>query len=276
LKNIESTLQTNDGLQLFVREWHPEIEPLAIVCLLHGKGEHSGRYPNLASALNNTGYILLTFDLRGHGKSQGKRGHAPSYKSLMDDISKILDLASSRYPKLPCFLYGHSMGGNLVINYVLRCKPKLAGVIATGPWLKLSFRIPLWKIIIGKIMYNILPSFAMTNTMTNQYLSRDSKVIRAYNKDPLVHNRISVRLAVDIIYNGEWALEHADKFSLPLLIMHGGADCLTSPEASRKFSENVASDCTYKLWEGLYHEIHNEPEQKEVFEFLIKWIKKHH
>lgn len=275
MKHIEFELQTSDGLKLYAQEWHPVSDPSAVVCLVHGKGEHSGRYSNVVSALTKAGYILLAFDIRGHGKSDGRRGHSSSYETVMDDISILLNEASNRFPELSCFLYGHSMGGNLVINYVLRRKPQLAGVIVTGPWLQLSFKPSACQLLLGKIMYTIIPFLSMTGKKDNQALSRNSEVVLTFEKDPLSHDKISVRLALDVINSGKWALEHAAEFSLPLLIMHGSADRKTSPEASRDFSEHISGNCTYKLWEGLYHEIHNEPEQQEVFDFLIKWLKKH-
>ncbi len=276
MKHIEFKLQTADSLQLFAREWLPESEALAVVCLIHGKGEHSGRYLHTASTLTMAGYIVLTYDLRGHGKSQGKRGHSPSYKALMDDISLILNEAGNRFPNLPHFLYGHSLGGNLVLNYVLRRRHRLNGVIATSPWLSLASEPPRWKLVISSLLYNLLPSFSMTGDMDNQSLSRDSEVVNAYENDPLVHDRISVRLALDIIHSGAWVLEHASGFSIPLLIMNGSADRLISTESCSKFADSISGDCTYKPWEGLFHEIHNEPEKQEVFDFMIKWLKNHH
>ena len=132
MKHIEFKLETADNLELFARKWLPDSEALAVICLIHGKGEHSGRYLNAASTLTDAGYILLTFDLRGHGKSQGRRGFSPSYEALMDDISLLLNEAVNRFPNLPHFLYGHSLGGNLVLNYALRRKCRLSGVIASS------------------------------------------------------------------------------------------------------------------------------------------------
>ena len=275
MKHNEFKFQAADKLQIYAQEWKPDSESAAVICLIHGKGEHSGRYSHLASVLTGAGYTLLAFDLRGHGKSQGKRGHSASYEVLMCDIAYFLKEATSRFTNLPLFLYGHSMGGNLALNYVIRRQVKLAGVIATSPWLSLAFKCSAWKSITAKILYKLFPSFAVCDNIDNKYLSRDPKVVSAYENDPLVHDKISVRLALDIIESGKWALENAGRLSLPLLLMHGTSDFMTSPEASRNFINRVSCDCTYKFWEGLYHEIHNEPEQKEVFEFMLQWLKAH-
>ena len=122
MQHIEFTQQTPDGVQFYFQGWQPETPPKAVVCLVHGLGEHSGRYAHVAAALNDAGYALLGFDLRGHGKSGGPRGHTPSYDTLMDDIGRLLAEAAQRYPGQPQFLYGHSLGGNLVLNYALRRK----------------------------------------------------------------------------------------------------------------------------------------------------------
>ena len=269
----EFTWQAEDGLQLFAQDWRPESEPHAVVCLVHGIGEHSGRYEHLAKFLNQAGYALSAFDLRGHGKSQGQRGHAKTYGVLLDDISRFLAENVKRFPNLSFFLYGHSFGGALVLNYVLRCHPQIAGVIATGPSLRTAFKPPAWKLILGRIMARLLPTFSLSNGIDIQGLSRDKNIVRAYASDPLVHDRISARLGIDMIQNGLWAGEHAEEFPLPLLLMHGSRDHITSVQASREFAAKAGDCCTLKIWDDLYHEIHNEPEQGEVFAYLLDWLK---
>lgn len=275
-KHFEFKWQTPDGLQLFVQGWQPETKPQAVVCLVHGLGEHSGRYVHLATFLTQAGYAMLAFDQRGHGKSQGQRGHTPSYKALLDDIAHLMDEAAQRFPNRPYFLYGHSLGGNLVLNYGLhhRC-PQLAGMIATSPWLRLAFEPPVLKVTLGRIMNRLWPTFSQANGLDPQDLSHNPEVVRGYENDPLVHDRISARLFMSVYQAGRWALEHAAEFALPLLLIQGSADRLVSIEASRNFANHVSGDCTFKLWEGLYHEIHNEPEQQDVFSFLITWLEAH-
>ena len=262
-------------MRLFTQGWQPEAEIQAVVCLVHGLGDHSGRYVNVGEALRGAGYVLLSFDLRGHGKSQGQRGHTPSYEALMDDIARFLDEAASRFPNLPCFLYGQSLGGNLVLNYGLRRRPQLAGVIATGPHLGLAFKPPFWKVTLCQIMSNPWPAFSVTTELDTKEFCHDPGVVQAHENDPLVHNRISARMFISVHQAAQWALQHAAEFPLPLLLMHGGADQLTSAGASRRFAEQVPGDCTFKLWEGLYHEIHSEPTKQDVFDFLISWLQAH-
>ena len=132
MKHFESNWRSKDGLSFYVQGWEPEKKPKAVVALIHGLGEHIGRYKHVGEALNNAGYVLIGFDLRGHGKSGGVRGHVPSYKAVMDDIADFMALVEKRYPGLPHFLYGHSMGGNEVINFCLRRKPEVARGITNG------------------------------------------------------------------------------------------------------------------------------------------------
>lgn len=274
MKRTEFKFKTFDGLQLFGQSWQPEDQSRAVVCLIHGLGEHNGRYVHVADSLTQAGYTLISFDLRGHGKSEGPRGHTPSYEALMRDISSLLEIVNKQFPQLSSFLYGHSLGGNLVLNYVLRRQPQFKGVIVTGPWLRLAFEPPAFKIALGKITNQLCPAFSQKSGLDTKVLSHNPEVVHAYENDPLVHDHISARMFISIYQAGKWALEHASEFSLPLLLMHGGEDKIISVEASREFVNRITKKCTLKIWDGLYHEIHNEPEKEEVFKFLIDWLDK--
>ena len=275
MKISEWTWKSFDGLDMYGRGWIPQGQPKAVIVLVHGHGEHVGRYEHVAAALVEKGYALFGFDLRGHGKSGGPRGHTPSYDALMDDISAFFKQVDERYANLPRFLYGHSLGGNLVLNYALRRKPDLHGVIATGPWLELAFQPPAAQVRLGRLMNGIAPGFTQHSKLDTAGLSHDQTVVSAYQNDPLVHDKISARLFVAIYESGLWALEHAAEFPLPLLLMHGAADPITSAKASREFAERAGDKVTLKVWDGLYHEIHNEPEKAQVFKVMLDWLEKH-
>jgi alpha-beta hydrolase superfamily lysophospholipase len=192
----------------------------------------------------------------------------------MDDIATLLDVAGQHFPDQPRFLYGHSMGGNLALNYVLRRKPQVTGVVTTAPWLRLVSPPPAAQLHTLRLLDSVWPALALSNRLDPLTLSRDPAVVQAYRADPLVHDRISVRMFMSIYQAGGWALAQAANFSLPLLLIHGDADRLTSPEASRQFAAQVSGLCTFKLWEGLYHEPHQEPEKGEVIGFIMKWLDK--
>jgi alpha-beta hydrolase superfamily lysophospholipase len=275
MSHIAFTKSSPDNLAFYFQGWQPDAPPAAAICLVHGLGEHTGRYMHVAAALNAAGYAVLGFDLRGHGKSGGLRGHTPAYDTLMDDIGRLLDEAAARYPVGPRFLYGHSLGGNLVLNYALRRKPAIAGVVSTSPGLRVATPPPAAQIALAKVMNRIYPAMQMPNGLALDNLARDPEVIRAYTSDPLVHNKISVRLALEMLGAGEWALAHAAEFPVPLLLVHGSADRLTSAAASQEFAARVRSDCTLKIWDGFYHETHNEPEKADVIGFMVEWLGKH-
>ena len=267
----EFELRSTDGLTLKGRDWRPEGEVRSAICFIHGLGDHSGRYSHLAGHLNRSGHAFLAVDLRGHGRSEGKRGLIPKFDYLMDDISLLLSEAQRRYPKHPILIYGHSMGGNLVINHAIRRRPPIAGVIASAPLLRMAFEPPLWKKILGQITRILWPAMSVSNSLSSKDLSHDPEVVRAYDDDPLVHDRVSVRF-LDIREAGSWALKNAVEFPVPLLLMHGSADRITDFSASEKFAASAGDGCTLEIWDGLYHEIHNEPENEKVFSRITEWL----
>jgi alpha-beta hydrolase superfamily lysophospholipase len=258
---------------MYARSWRPEA-PKAVVVLVHGHGEHINRYHHVADVFTKAGYAMQGFDLRGHGQSAGQRGHTPNYESLMNDITDFIADAQKRYPGLPVFLYGHSMGGNQVINYVLRSHQGLKGVIATGPWLRLAFDPPAAQVMAAKMLNSIVSSFSLTSTLDQSFLSRDPEVVSKYAADPLVHDKISVRLYNGIYESGLWALEHAAELKIPMLLMHGSGDKITSAPASQEFAQKVGQLVTLRIWDGFYHEIHNEPEKAEVLQVMVDWLDK--
>lgn len=271
---VDLSWQSNDGLALAGYLWQPDGTPRAVIALVHGLGEHAGRYRHVAAALNAAGYAVLTFDQRGHGRSAGKRGVIPRYDALMDDIDLLLAQVRQRFPGQHIFLYGHSLGGNEVLNYALRRQPNLAGVVATSPGLRTTTPPPAAQLALGKVMNRIWPAFTMPNGLELAAISRDPAVVRAYEADPLTHDRLSAALGIGLLEAGEWALAHAAEFPVPLLLIHGDADRITAPAASTEFASR-APDSTLKLWPGLYHETHNEPEQAAVLAYTVTWLGKY-
>ncbi len=271
MQHLEWQSQSADRLGLYRHSWAPDAEARAVVTLVHGFGEHSNRYQHVAAALTAAGLAVVTGDHRGHGRSQGLRGHTPSYEHLMDDVAGLLAEAARHFPNRPQFIYGHSMGGNLALNYVLRRHPQLDGVVVTAPWLRLAFDPPAWKIAIARAMDRIYPALLQDTSEDYSLLSRDVAIGQAYAADPLVHGKMSARMFTSLHAAGLWALEHAAEFPLPLLLMHGSADGLTSAAATREFAAR-APNCVYKAWDGFFHEIHNEPEQQQVLDVITEWL----
>lgn len=274
MKYVSSNWKSADGLTIFGQSWEPEDALLkGVVCLIHGIGEHSGRYIHVAEAFGKEGYALFTADLRGHGKSEGIRGHAPSMELLMQDVDVLIEQAKTRYPGLPVILYGHSLGGIVALHYGLKRKPKVAGVLVTSPAMHSSLEQQPAKVLAAKIMGSILPKMTIVSGLDVMAISHDPAVIKAYNEDPLVHDLISVGFGKILLQVCAFNLAHAQEFPLPLLLMHGKADAIAFPSSSIEFAEQLAGRCKLVLWEDGFHELHNEPFKSEVFSTMTDWMK---
>ncbi|MEH0156629.1 lysophospholipase [Limibacter armeniacum] len=270
--------ETKDKVVLEGKGWMPDNQqPKAIICMVHGFGEHIGRYEHVAKFFNTHGYGFIGYDLRGHGKSGGKRGVVPSYDSLMENITEFLALVHSKFEGIPIILYGHSMGGNLVTVYTLRERPSIVkAVIVTSPWLRLTNTPAKPVVMVGKVIGNLLPSFTLPTKLVPEDLSSDLTVGRKYQDDPLVHGKISSMLFSGVNDAGQWALLNANLLKHPLLLMHGNADNITSHKASEEFIRNAPSDLvTYKSWNGMRHELHNEMVKDKVLEEELQFIQLH-
>lgn len=262
-----------NDLKIFRQEWLPET-PKAVVVLVHGLGEHSSRYTHVAEAFNAAGIAILSMDLPGHGQTSGIRGHIANIDIVLDMLSVRLDEAKKRFPGLPRFLYGHSMGGNISLFYCFKRKPAIQGVIVTSPGLGTGEPVSPIKKTLGKLLYNLAPSLQMDNGLDRDNLSQDRTVIERYSNDPLVHPKVSTRLAIDLLDNGEWIVTHASEFptNLPLLLMQGSSDHIVSAEKTRQFAAPLSNRITYRVWDGLFHELHNEPQQAEVIKAMLDWM----
>lgn len=263
--------KNKENLRLFYRHWQAS-RARGVVCIVHGLGEHIERYDHVAGFFSARGLATLGFDHQGHGRSGGKRGHSNGLESMLDDVSNLLGLAGESYPGLPVFLYGHSMGGNLVLNHLLRRKPAIAGLIATAPWIRLPEPPSPALVFFGKLMNRVFPSLTQPNNLDTYGLSNDPAVVKAYLDDPLVHDRISVRAGTELLQAAHWLDRFEGVAPCPILLMHGGQDLITSPVGTADFARRISGDVTWKRWEGLKHEIHNEAAQGEVLAYLVEWI----
>ena len=273
MKCYEEIIKANNEDETFVKYWEAD-NSKAIVVLVHGIGEHCERYDHVAKRFNEHGFSFVSFDLRGHGKSNGKRGHIASYDVMMNEIEMVIKKAMEKYEDLPCFLYGHSMGGNLVLNFGLRKKLNLKGVLATSPWVKLVNEPSSFKRKMLYFLANITPSVLMDNGLDANDISHDKNVVNDYVSDKLNHSKVSIKLAAEADKAAIWALENGSKFPYPLLIVHGTSDKMTSHLGSKEFVEKVGQKANLKLWDGLFHETHNEPNNKDVIEYNIDWMEK--
>lgn len=272
VRGKEFRLEVAEDKKLYGKCWVPR-DPLAVVCLVHGWGEHIGRYEHVANHLNKSGIVVYGIDLRGHGHNPGKKGHAKS-QDLWDDVESLMKYARLRHLDTPLLLYGHSWGGNIVSNFLLRRNSaEIRGVVLSSPWLKLSFEPTRFQVLLAKWMSGVYPAFTQSNELEPGHLSRDLSVGEAYLNDPLTHTKISAGLFKEAVANGHYALNHANQISKPVLIMHGTDDNITSAKASEEFAGS-ALDARLKLWPDMRHETHNEYGNEDVLDFVSQWIVK--
>lgn len=259
------------GFQVFFRHW-PVDNPRAVVILAHGMGDHTGRYEPVASFFRDHSLAMAGADFPGFGQSSGKRGHVPSFETFYDTLDLSFAQARSLYPGAPLFLMGQSMGGNIVLNYSINRPPLVAGIIATSPWIRVKKMPPAITVAVARLLRRIYPSFTPSNGIDPRDFSRDPGVVEAYRNDPFAHDRVSAGIGFSLLESGFFIDQFSGSFSSPLLLTHGTADALTDHQATEALSKRVKSPVTLKLWEGLFHETHFEPEKNAVLEYLVTWI----
>ena len=274
MNHKELSWKAPDAIDIYGQAWWNE-NPKAVMVLVHGMGEHSGRFAEYATFLAGNDIAVLAYDHRGHGKSGGKRGHTPSYEILLEGVTDALKQADTLFPNIPQFIFGHSMGGNVVLNYALRRKPKVKGIIASAPWLKLAFDPPAIQIALGKLVKNILPGLQQHTKLDASAISSIKAEVERYTSDPLVHDFITPAFFLGVFEAADWALANAADFELPLYIYHGTKDSLISSEGTKQFSAKVKSEITTKFGEGQFHESHHDTMRNEVMQATSNWILKH-
>ena len=260
----------SDGTTLFTRRWTPDRPTRAVVVLVHGVHEHSGRYAYLASALMARGVAVRALDLRGHGQSEGPRGQVESFGDYVADVGAFLDEVAAESP-VPVFLMGHSMGGLVVAATVVeRGTGGLAGVVLSSPALQVDAP-PLLRRL-APVVARWFPDLPVTRVDLG-HLSRDPTVARAYRDDPHTINRgVRARLGLEIVTTIERVREHPEAFDVPLYLFHGTQDRLTHPDGTRWLARHAPGDVTLRIWDGLYHETLNEPERDDVIGALADWL----
>jgi acylglycerol lipase len=243
----------------------------AVIILVHELGEHIQRYSYWADMFKNEGIGFAGVDLPGHGRSEGRRGNIRSYSLLREMIDILLKSCHKTFPGIPVYIYGQSLGGGIVLDYLLHRNPNVKGAIVTSPWLSLSFRPARIKLIMASVMKYILPGLLQPAGLNISHISHDEAVVEKYKTDPLVHGKISISLFHEAMKAAGYSLSHASELKVPVLVLHGSDDQITSPEGSREFAgkSNMAE---LKIFDGGYHELHNEPFKDEVFKYILYWI----
>jgi len=275
MNHLETSYTTHDGLKLYLQAWMPE-EPKASLLLVHGLGEHSGRYNHLVKTLNQLGVAVFTFDGRGHGKSAEGKPDAfiTSYEDYLKDINSLFEKVKSYVPKVPSFICGHSMGGGLVAAFVLKYKPEASGVILSSAAIKEAEGTSPLLIASAKWISKIFPRLKVLS-LDAKAISRIPEEVSKYLEDPLVYTKsIPARTGYELLRMTRFIQDSADEFSLPVLIIHGTDDKLTNPEGSKLLHAMAkSSDKVLHLFEGGYHELLNDLDSKEALDLIHDWVK---
>lgn len=268
---MDYSIKLKNGLVLRGLIASPGDNIRAVIIFVHGLGEHIHRYSGWYESLNREGIGFTGVDLPGHGNSDGKRGYIKSFAVTDEMIDILYDSISNTFPGIPLFLYGNSLGGGIVLDYILRKKKSLRAAIVTSPWLKLSFEPAKVKLLLASVLKNIMPGIILPSGLVTDHLSHNKEAIDAYKADPLVHERISISLFHSIMNAAHLSLNHASELGIPLLIMHGSDDMICSPEGSRQLASKTEL-AELKIWDGGYHDLYNEAFSKNVFTYLKDWI----
>lgn len=273
--NQQFTVYGAGGAELFAQCWLPASSPHGLVVLVHGFGEHSDRYRNLVAALTDGGYAVYAFDHRGHGRSPGKRGHTDQFADFIEDAQQVAHCAQTDHPRLPFFLFGHSVGGLVVLNYALLHPQGLAGIITSAPLLAKPNISPLVLTIAG-LLSRFAPTFVLDTKLDPSTISRDPAEVKRYMDDSLVHSKTSARAGAEGMAALEWVQAHAGELRVPLLLYHGTGDTLVPIDGSRTFFANAGGgDKTFLELPGVYHESHNDLDRETLFQTIVVWLNKH-
>lgn len=276
MEHKEGTFQGVGSLDLYCQSWRPEKAPRAALAIIHGFGEHSGRYMNVVSPFIPQGFAIYGFDLRGHGRSPGQRGHINSWDEYRGDVKIFLQIISQQEPHLPVFLWGHSMGALIALDYLLHAPAGLCGAIISGAPLDPVGVAKPFLVLIARVLSRVWPRFSLSLGLDTKALSRNTEVVKAYEADPLVHGKTTVRWGTEILQTIEWVKAHAAEVHIPLILIHGGADPLNSPNGTRSFFEKVTfADKEMEIYPGSYHEVHNDLDHAQVMKDVAEWLERH-
>lgn len=264
-----------DGQQLYQEIWPAAGEARATVLMVHGYGEHCGRYQNPVQALRPRGFELFAFDYRGHGQAGGRRGHVDHFAEYLDDVDRALELARARGPR-PVFLLGHSLGGLIATRYVIERGKGLAGLVLSSPFLGLKVKLPALKLAVGRQASKWMPRLTLKNDLDLSALSRDRAVCEAYARDRFVHRVATARWFTETSTAQERSLKEAAAITLPVLVYAGDADAIADTDATRAIFARIGSkDKQLKVYPGGYHELMNDTCKHEVLQALGDWLEQH-
>lgn len=277
MQHSTDTITTPDGLALFAQAWEPDSAPRGVVLLVHGIAEHGGRYRHVAAYLVERGYTVCVVDHRGHGQSGGERIFIRHFDQYVDDLRLYFERVRAAHPDAPLFLYGHSMGSIIALLFALRYQDDLTGLIVTGTALDLPIKLPPVMMRAAGWFGKVAPRAAVIPAIDLTGLSRDPQVGADYRADPLVTvGRLLLGWSLAMERAVREATARLPELRLPILALHGGDDPITLPGGAEIVRERAGSDdLTVKVYPGLRHEIHHEPERAQVWGDIAAWLDAH-
>ncbi len=267
----EQHLESAEGGRLYVRTHLVRGDVRGEVVLTHGRGEHCGRYSHVGEACAARGLRLWSYDLRGHGRSSGRRGDLLRYRLLLADLDAVVALV--RGEKRPVFLLGHSLGGQITLNYLDRHPRCCQGAVVASPYLRLAFAPPRWRLVLARLVGTLWPAFTQEPSVRAEHLSRDLAHLSSMPDPELMHRRISVRMFDAICRGAEHARLAAGRIDTPLFLLHGEEDPVTCVRATREFfDQSISRDKTLRTYPEMLHETHNEIGRERVIEDVLDWM----
>ena len=273
LQECHGYLEGVGRLRLHYRAWEASA-PRSVLLLVHGLAEHCGRYERFGQDLAAAGHSVYALDMRGHGDSDGRRGHVRRFDQLLQDVDRFRrEVQGMVRPDMPMFLVGHSLGGLVALRYLEEYNPPFRGAVLSAPWLATALPIPFWKAGLAQVATRIAPSLPMRANVPAEYLSHDVGIVEAYSSDPLVHDRITPRMFTEISSAMGLVFQRADRIGVPLLFLLPGADRITDTQRTRALARSIQQiPVTVRLFPDSYHELFNEVDRSLVLSELRAWL----
>ena len=276
MNHVDGSFKGVRDTSIYYQAWLPDGEAKAVVLIVHGLGEHSGRYMNVVNAVVPRGYAVYALDHIGHGKSGGQREVVERFEDYTDTLTTYLAMVKDWQAGKPVFLLGHSMGGLIASFYLLDHQDAFAGAVISAPAVKIGDNVSKGTILMGKVLSALAPKVGLLALDANS-ISRDPEVVQAYVNDPLVfHGKTPARLAAELLKAMLHVMAEADRITLPFIVVQGSEDKLVDPSGSQMLYDKASSiDKTIKIYQGLYHEVFNEPERNRVLKDVEVWLAAH-
>jgi alpha-beta hydrolase superfamily lysophospholipase len=276
MKHSKGTFRASGGIDLFFQSWQPEEQPIASVAIVHGWGEHSERYSNVVEYLISHGYAVYGFDQRGHGRSPGKRGHINHWEEYRQDLRSFLHIIGEQHPDGAVFLWGHSLGALIALDYILCYSEELRGaVIGSSPIEPVGVAKP-YLVLLSRLLSKVWPSFSLDRRLDATLLSRDQEVVQQSKSDPMMHGLCSARWATEVLNTISRVKAQVTEVSIPVLFLHGEADRVNLASGTSYLFDSVGiEDKTVRIYPSMYHELHNDIDHEQVLVDVRNWLGEH-